>query len=295
MKPSKIIYSIRRKLQIIMYYVFTKEFLSKLYFRYVLKYHLDLDNPQSLNEKIQWLKLYYWPKNEKAIQCADKFKVRDYIQSIGYGKILNDLLYVWDDPKEIIWDNLPNEFVIKCNHGCGYNVICDNKAKLDSSRTLKQINKWFHEDFSKFNVEPHYSKIDRKIICEKYLDGEINNYNIYVFNGKAIFFSLAGGLGNQTDEHLTYYYPNGKEADFKNRSFPSKVVSLSSLLPQMIDIAETIGKDFPMVRVDLFDYHGSIILSELTFTPGGGLIPFSPSKADFSLGSLLDIEKLVKN
>ena len=146
-----------------------------------------------------------------------------------------------------------------------------------------------HEDFSKFNAEPHYAKIPRKIICEKFLEGDVINYNIYVFNGKAVFLSVAGGLGDGEDEHLTYYKPNGSMANFRNKSYPAKEDKLSPLLPKMIETAEYLAKEFPMVRVDLFDINGKIILSEMTFTPGGALIPFEPLKADKKLGSMLDI------
>ncbi|MCQ4672645.1 hypothetical protein NE689_15095 [Lactonifactor longoviformis] len=116
---------------------------------------------------------------------------------------------------------------------------------------------------------------------------------MYVFNGKVKFLSVAGGLGEGKDEFLTYYNPDGTIASFKNRSYPPHADKLSSLLPKMIKTAEYLAKDFPMCRVDLFDFKGKIILSELTFTPGGGLIPFDPIEADMILGEQLDISDLV--
>lgn len=284
-----IIYKIRRKLQILAFDITSPEFVSKVYFRIVLKYKLNLKNPKTFNEKLQWLKLYYWGKNRKAIQCADKYAVRSYIKKIGKEEILNDILFVWDNANEIKWEQLPNKFVLKCNHGCGYNIICKDKNKLNEKEIKKTLNTWMHEDFSKFNAEPHYAKIPRKIICEKFLEGDVINYNIYVFNGKAVFLSVAGGLGDGEDEHLTYYKPNGSMANFRNKSYPAKEDKLSPLLPKMIETAEYLAKEFPMVRVDLFDINGKIILSEMTFTPGGALIPFEPLKADKKLGSMLDI------
>lgn len=289
-----IIYKIRRKLQVVAYYVTSPEFVSKLYFKYILGYKLNLKNPKTLNEKLQWLKLYYWANDPNAIQCADKYAVRSYIESVGKKDIINEIHFVWDEPNEIDWEALPNKFVLKCNHGCAYNIICKDKSKLDENETKRILQKWIHEDFSKFNAEPHYAKIKRKIICEKFLEGEVINYNIYVFNGKAVFFSVAGGLGDGVDEYLTYYNPDGTVADFKNRDYPAKVSELSALLPDMIEIAEYLAKDFPMVRVDLFDINGKIILSEMTFTPGGALIPFSSVEADRMLGDKLDISACMK-
>lgn len=294
MERTNPIYKARRMAQVAAYHILPKETLSKIYYRIVLGQKLNLKDPKALNEKLQWLKLYHWPQSEKAIQCADKYAVRSYIESVGKKYILNDILFVWDDPNEIDWEALPEKFVLKCNHGCGYNIICKDKSKLDEMETKKLLYKWICEDFSKFNIEPHYAKIKRKVICEKFLEGEVINYNIYVFNGKAVFFSVAGGLGDGEGEHLTYYNADGSVADFKNKSYPAKDTKLSDLLPEMIQTAEYLAKDFPMVRVDLFDINGSIVLSEMTFTPGGALIPFSPIEADKMLGEKLDISNLIK-
>lgn len=292
MERDSFLYKTRRKCQTIAHRLASPEFMSKLYFRIVLGYGLNLKNPQTFNEKLQWLKLYYWPDNKLAIKCADKYAVREYIKNIGKGELLNDIINVWDNANEIMWGELPNKFVLKCNHGCGYNIICKNKSALNETEVIKILNKWMNEDFSAFNEEPHYGKIKRKIICEKFLEGDVVNYNIYVFNGKAVFFSVAGGLGDGVDEHLTYYNPDGTVADFHNKAYPSQLDMLSPLLPEMIRTAEFLAKEFPMVRVDLFDIDGKIVLSEMTFTPGGALIPFEPLSADKMLGDKLDIDCL---
>ena len=288
-----ILYNARRKLQVAAYHMTSPEFCSKIYFKRLLGYKLDLKNPKTLNEKLQWLKLYHWANLPEAIQCADKYAVRSYIESAGKGDILNDILYVWDNADEIDWALLPDKFVLKCNHGCGYNIICKDKSKLDEKETKKTLRRWMHEDFSKFNAEPHYGKIDRKIICEKFLEGDVINYNIYVFNGKAVFFSVAGGLGDGEGVHLTYYNADGSLADFRSRLFTPKNTTLSPLLPEMIETAEYLAKGFPMVRVDLFDINGKIILSEMTFTPGAAVIPFAPAQADKMLGEKLDISDII--
>ena len=106
-----IIYKARRKLQVMAHHVTSPEFVSKIYFRHVLGYKLDLKNPKTLNEKLQWLKLYYWANEPKAVQCADKFAVRSYIESVGKQELLNDILFAWDDSDEIDWDALPEKFV----------------------------------------------------------------------------------------------------------------------------------------------------------------------------------------
>lgn len=288
---KSLLYRIRRWGQVAAYRLTTPEFVSGIYFRHELGYKLNLRNPSTFNEKLTWLKIYYWPNNERAIQCADKFAVRSYIESVGKSEILNDLIGCWDNANDIDWNALPNQFALKCNHGCGYNLICSDKTKLDRKKVIQQFDKWMHEDFGKYNAEPHYDKIKKKIICEKYLSGEVINYNIYVFNGKVVFFSVAGGLGDGIGEHLTYYYADGSLAPFKNKDYPVKEEKLSDLLPQMEELAVFLAKGFPMVRVDLFDIGGKIILSEMTFSPGGALIRFDSYESDKWLGDQLDISK----
>ncbi|MBO4265418.1 MAG: glycosyl transferase [Clostridia bacterium] len=285
-------YQIRRKLQLAAYSLLGAETVSKIYFRHELGYKLDLKNPKTFNEKLQWLKLYYCPNTNNVIKCADKYAVRDYIKSVGKEELLNELIGVWDSADQIDWDLLPNQFALKCNHGCGYNLICADKSALDAKKVTQRFDKWMHESFGHFNAEPHYDKIKRKIICEKFLPGEVINYNIYVFNGKVVFFSVAGGLGDGVGEHLTYYNADGSLADFKNKNYPVKEGKLTDLLFEMESIAEYLAKGFPMVRVDLFDVDGKIVLSEMTFTPGGALIPFDSYEADLKLGNKLDLSEL---
>ena len=285
------LYKARRKIQRVLCSVFPQEFMSSLYYRIRIKEPLNLKTPTTLNEKLQWLKLYYCPNQDTVIQCADKYSVREYLSERNLEHLLNELIAVWDNADDIDWDILPQQFVLKCNHGCGYNIICADKSKLDTAEATKKLKAWMAEDYSKYDVEPHYARIPRKIICEKYLGPNVVNYNIYCMNGIPTFFSLASGLGNGVDERLTYYYTDGRKAEFYNRRYPTDDVELSPLLPQMVEYARLLSKDFPLVRVDLYDIDGTIVLSELTFTPGGALIPLAPPEANHKLGLQLDISK----
>ena len=122
---------------------------------------LDLKNPRTFNEKLQWLKLYYYPQNDLAVKCADKYRVREYIKDKGYENTLVPLLGAWDNVEDIDWDSLPNKFVLKCNHGCAYNIVCNDKTEFDRIKAKKQLNTWLKEDFGAFNIEPHYSNIKK--------------------------------------------------------------------------------------------------------------------------------------
>ena len=149
------------------------------------------------------------------------------------------------------------------------------------------------EDFAKYNAEPHYSKIKRKIICEKHL-GDVVNYNIFCCNGKPVFFSVIQGLGSGIDEALTYYWADGSKAPFQSLAYPNSDKPLPVSLEKMKELATKVAENFPFVRVDFFEAEGKIVFSELTFTPGGALIPFNPAKYDDELGKMLDISQLLK-
>ena len=292
MKEGKL-YNIRRKLQTIAYDILSPERISKIYFSHVLGYKLNLENPKTLNEKLQWLKLYEWPDNPIAVACGGKYTVREYVENKGCGEYLNDLLYVWDSVDEIDWEALPQQFALKCTHGCRYNIICSDKSKLDIELAKKKLRKWMKEDFGKFNAEPHYSRMKPQIICDRFLGADITNYNIFCLNGKPEFISVIEGLSAGKDETLTYYYADGNIAPFKSEAYPISSKPLPECIETMKSIATKLSEDVPFVRVDFYYVDGRILLSEMTFTPGRATIPFSPIKYDEELGNKLDISNLL--
>ena len=291
MSDRGIVYDIRRKMQVAMYNVTSPEFVSKIYFKHILGYPLNLDNPKSFNEKIQWLKLYEWPNNGRAIQCADKYLIRDYMQNKGLGQHLNQLIGVWDKAEDIDWEKLPLKFVLKLNSGSAYNIICTNKNDFNFKRATKQLNKWLNEDFGKFNAEPHYSKISRKIICERFLESANINYKFFCLNGKAIIFDI-----DKDNLSETFFDSNKNILNVERSDFPAeKNVIIPDEFDKLKQLSEYLAADFPFVRVDWYLDNHKPILSEMTFTPCGGLIPFTPREFDMELGEKLDISQMMKN
>lgn len=290
MQNKKIIYKIRRKIQVFTYNITSPEFVSKLYFRILLKYKLNLKKPKTFNEKLQWLKLYEWPNNELAIKCSDKYRVREYIKEKNMEKYLNDLYGVWDNADDIDFSQLPQQFVLKCNHGCGYNIICDDVNKIDIKVTKKLLNNWLKEKFGKFNAEPHYDKIEPKIICEKFLGGNITDYKFFCFNGKVEFMYIASGFGNGIEEQISFFDKNGNKAPYKRLDYPVKNdAELPNDFNEMKKLSEELSEDFPFVRVDWFEENGRIYFGELTFTPCGGLMKIEPLEYDLKWGELINI------
>lgn len=285
------LYNIRRKIQMIAGKIFSPEIMSKIYFRIVMKQKLDLQNPKTFNEKIQWYKLNYCLQNSTVITCCDKYRIREYLKEKNLESFAVPLIGYWENTEDIDWDNLPNNFVIKCTHGCAYNIICKDKNSFDKKSTEKLLNKWLKEDFGKFNAEPHYDRIKKGIVCEKYLDDGnkvLVDYKIHCFNGKPKFIMTCIERTNRGSKECFFnlkwqklHYSKMKEYDFK------KPFSLK----QMINISEKIAKDFPFVRVDFYEINGEPFIGELTFVPAGGLDNTLTKEADIEIGNLFDISR----
>ena len=206
-------------------------------------------------------------------------------------KYLNELYDAWDNVNEIDFDKLPNQFALKCNHGCSYNIICDDKKKLDVEKTKKKINKWMKQDFGKFNAEPHYNKIHHKIICEEFLGNNIIDYKFYCFNGKVEFMYIASGFGLHEDEKMTFFDKNGNVAPYKRPSYAIKEdAKVPENFEKMKELSEALATEFPFVRVDWFEVNKKIYFSELTFTPSGALLKIEPKEYDKEWGNLLNIK-----
>ena len=183
MDRNSIFYKARRFGQVVAYHILPHKLLSKIYYRILIHEKLNLKNPKTLNEKMQWLKLYHYPNDTLAVRCTDKYQVREFVSEKGLDHKLTRLLGVWEDAKDINWDLLPDKFVLKCTHGCAYNIICKDKDSFDKKAAVKQLNKWLKEDFAAFNVELHYGKIkQRRIIAEEFLGDKLIDYKFFCFN-----------------------------------------------------------------------------------------------------------------
>lgn len=234
---------------------------------------LNLKNPQNFNEKLMWLKLNKYGNNELVSKCADKYSVREYVKECGCGEILNDLIDVYSNVNDIDFNKLPDKFVLKCNHASGYNIICKDKDKLDERKTKKQLKKWVKKDYWAMYSEIQYKKIERKIVCEKFLESKGENsivdYKVYCFNGKADFIMIC--IGRNTG-HIKYYYMDKdwkvmKVNDLGMETLDDFQIEKPKCVDKMFEYAEKLAKPFEFVRVDFYDYKDKPVFGELTFTP----------------------------
>lgn len=270
------------------------EVANKIMYLKLIGKKLNLKNPETFNEKINYLKLYVFPNDKNVIQCADKYLVRKYVENKNLSNILVPLIGCWNTPDEINWERLPNKFAMKCNHGCGYNIICNDKSKLDIKKTNKILKKWMKEDFGKVSGELHYSKISRKIICEKFLADDIKDYKFFCFNGEPKFFYISQNVnGDFHNMQADFFYLDGSKTEFEridHKHFINKP-QIPSNIKEMIEISKKLSSEFKFVRVDLFSVDEKIYFSELTFTPCSGFMPISPYEWDKKIGDWIDINK----
>ena len=275
--------------------------LSKVLFRISQHKKLNLKNPETFNEKLMWLKIYNYNHNKTAWQCADKYLVRKYAKKHGVPEDnLPKLLGVYQNVNEINFDKLPPKFALKCSHGCGFNIICQDKSKLDIQKTRKQLNKWLKTKFGYSSAETHYTHIKPVIMCEEFIDSQHDawpyDYKLYCFNGepKVVLVTSERETGHLK---LNWYDLNWQELPYghaKNRN--QKTIAKPKHLATMIKIAKQVSKDFPFVRVDFYEYKNHAIMGEMTFTPAADVATYYNQKGQQELGNMLqlNIESLNK-
>ena len=248
-----------------------------------------LKNPKNFNEKMTNLKIKYG-KSDLVAKCADKYEVRNFVKEKGLENILNELYFVYDTVEEIDFTKLPNQFALKCTHGCGYNIICDNKDTLNIKKVKQELKKYMREKCGLATTELHYLKIKPRLICEKNLCNEIGklpiDYKIYCFHGKAKCILVCSE--RDTGLKLSYYDLNWKRLKYEKESWSAKEkIEMPKNLNKMIEYAEVLSKDFEFVRVDFYNDNGKIIFGELTFTPACCCAPYYSKIGNEELGKLL--------
>lgn len=253
---------------------------------------LNLVNPKTFNEKIQWLKLYW--HNDLAEKCADKYSVREYVREKGLGETLNELIGVYESVYEIKPTELPEQFVLKATHGSGWNIICRDKASLDWDSAFKQMEKWMRKNYYFSSLEWVYKNIKKRIICERYLAGEDGDppidYKILCFNGEPKCLFLCTDRFSDTGLKVDFYDLDWNKLPFC-RFYPNSdyIAERPEKLDEMIEISRRLAEGFPFVRIDLFAVKDKIFFGEMTFFPGSGLEPFEPEEYDYVLGQWLEL------
>ncbi len=200
----------------------------------------------------------------------------------------------WDNPEEIPFDKLPNQFVLKSNHASGQVIIVKDKSQLNREEAVSKMKQWLKENYYYTTGEWVYKDIKPVIICEELLDDDIKDYKFYCFNGEPKFLYISEGLAKSHEQaKMNFVTLNWEKAPFQRKDYaqfeklPPKPVNLEN----MIQVANSLAQPFPFVRVDLYSIKGKTIFSELTFYPNGGFAPFYPMEWEYKVGEWLNLKE----
>lgn len=257
---------------------------------------LNLDNPKTFNEKIQWLKL----NDRKDIYTimVDKYEAKKYVSNIIGDEYIIPTLGIWDKFDDIDFDKLPNQFVLKCTHDSGGLVICKDKSKFDFTSAKQKINKCLKKNYYIHGREWPYKNVKPRIIAEKYINNELNengdlpDYKLMCFNGRVRCTFVCTDRFIKNGLKITIFDKNWNVMPIK-RTCPTsdKPILKPYNYDKMVEFSELLSKNLKFIRVDFYEVNNTLYFGELTFYPSNGLGIFIPESADELLGSWLDLDK----
>ena len=265
----------------------------RLYYRLRVGRRLDIDNPTTLNEKLQWMKFNYRFPLQSIV--SDKLLVRDYVK-LGEEKYLIPLLGSWKEFDDIDFSLLPKQFVLKCNHDSGGLVICTDKDNLDIVEAKNKIQKSLKNNFYYIGREYQYRNIKPMILCEKFISDNGNipmDYKFYCFNGEPdVILVCRDRFAKNTHRASYLFYDqewNFQPLDKGDEYLQDTDIPKPKNLDKMIEIARNLSKDFLFARIDLYNINGTIYFGEITLSPNSGFDPDIKYETDLLFGQKLKI------
>lgn len=267
-----------------------------LCFDYYLGKKINWKNPQTYNEKLQWLKIY--DRQDSYTKMVDKYEAKEYVKNIIGEEYIIPTIGIYDKFENIDFEKLPQQFVMKCTHDSGGLVICKDKSKLNLKEAKRKINQCLKVNYFNCWKEWPYKNVKPRIIIEKYMTNDdsdgINDYKFFCFNGKVKLLFIATDRVNENEEtKFDFYDENFNHLPIKN-GHPNALVPPSKPLnfEKMKELAEILSKDIPHLRVDFYEINGKIYFGELTFSHWAGMVPFEPEEYDLILGNWIDISNI---
>jgi hypothetical protein len=251
---------------------------------------LDLKNPKTFNEKINWLKLNY--RNPICSQLADKYEVRKYVSHRIGEKYLIPNLGVYDNYNEICFENLPNRFALKCTHDSGNVIVCKDKKDFDYMAAKAKINKSLKTNYFIWSREWPYKTINPRIVADQYIEeesGQLTDYKFFCFEGE---IKLVQVDYDRFTGHKRHLYTPDWQIIRAAIDFPvdyNRIIAKPKTLDLMLDLASKLSEGFPFIRVDLYSVDDRVYFGELTFFPDGGLGKFNPTEFNYEMGSWINL------
>lgn len=250
---------------------------------------LNLKNPTTFNEKLNWMKLYY--HNPQYTDMVDKYKAKDYVASKIGSEYVVPVFGVYRSFEDIDFDKLPNQFVLKCTHDSGSYVVVKNKATMDTAKARKIINRGMNRDYFLIEREWPYKKVEHRILAEKYMDDKtgrtLRDYKFWCFNGKPMYMYCTV---KDDDIYENFYDMDFTPVDINHgfRRYQPEFEKPAGF-EEMKVLAAKLSEGIPFVRVDFFQVEGTVFFGEFTFYDWAGLQPFERREHDVKLGRLIDL------
>ena len=264
----------------------------KILGRYSLGYSLNLDNPRTFNEKLNWLKLH--DRKPEYTRMVDKYAVREYIkEKLGEEYLIPLVGGPWNRPEEIDFDALPEQFVLKPTHDSGMLVFCRDKSKLDIPAAKAKLAKSLKREFYYGGREWPYKNVPPRIIAEKYMEDSSSPnlpvYKIFCFSGEPRIIQTIQN-DKTPQESIDYFDTDWKLLDLR-QSFPNSAVPMArpEKLEEMLSLARKLTAGVAFLRADFYSINGRVYFSELTFYTDGGMGPFYPPEWDKTLGTWIEL------
>lgn len=261
--------------------------------RFGVRYHwMNVLHPYTFSEKLQWLKRN--GDTPLKTKLADKYDVREFVMERIGGDYLIDLLplnkncdYAVSSVLDIDWDMLPKQFALKLTKGSGFNIICDDKSKLDRTTVFTRLGKWLKVNNYYLSREPQY-KGNNMIIAEKLLEYNITDYKFFCFNGEPRYVELyIDRFGNH---RKVFYDMSWHKAGFTTANDPMNgEADRPKEFEEMVSVAAKLSIGWPFVRIDLYVHEGKVFFGEMTFHPAGGYTPITPREWEYKLGEMIII------
>lgn len=277
-----------------------EKYIKKM-FKLEMGYELDLNNPRTYNEKLQWLKLNY--QNPECVTMVDKHLSKQYVaERIGEQYVV-PLYGVWDSFDEIDFKLLPEQFVLKTTHDCGGVVVCKDKSSFDKQKAKKFLVKHLKNEYFYHCREWPYKQVKPRIIAEKYMKDSkdqlsegLTDYKFFCFDGEPkVMFIATDRAKVDTETKFDFFDMEFNHLPFTNGHPNSdKSIKKPEQFELMIELAKKLSTGLPHVRVDFYESEGNIYFGELTFFHWGGFVQFEPEEWDYKLGKWINLDSIKK-
>lgn len=251
---------------------------------------VEWHQPERFNHKIIWMKMNY--RHPDANMYVDKIRAKEHVSRIIGSDHVAKIFRIWADPKDISFDEMPNSFVLKCNHGSGMNLIVHDKSKIDVDSIRATINEWLSIDYYSIGREYQYKGISPAVFAEELLEhdggGDMVDYKFFCFHGAPYLVQV--DFDRYSGHKRNFYDLDWRRMPFRMLypEYPFEHERPASF-SEMVEMSSRLASGFPFVRVDWYECSGKPYFGELTFHPEGGFGPIIPDEWDIRMGRLLKL------